>query len=253
MKVLKDVVLGVLFLGLSFSTVAYGEEANSKITLNSDIVVSNLTTVVSTDINKVTTENGDSAEIVANVNNLETLEIRMKIDNAESLEIDKDFNVIKIANSDEKLSFFDVVDEHGNNLNDKVITETVEGNNIIQTLNVSDVQGDVVATAYAKGAFSYSHYFNWSKWITRDKKKSLSISPKSSLTGGTSNPNYNAIRASDSWDRIVEKHGKDGNWSNTSGMKSQYICHYNWAKLKTPWNIEPWRKGNANAGNLCNP
>lgn len=202
--------------------------------------------------------------IEAEVRNKDFIDFKMAIsdvmDNSDKkLEIDNDFNTIEVVDEaknivETEISFFDIEDENGNDLTDRVISQTVDGNNITQRVDVSGIQGTLTATAYASGAYSYSHYFSSSKWITRTDGISLSIQPKSTLTAGTSNPNYGAIRASDSWNRIVEKHSKDSKWKNTSSMKSQYICHYNNAKsFKTPWNLEPRRTGTATLKNLCNP
>ena len=99
---------------------------------------------------------------------------------------------------------------------------------------------------------SYSSYFKSSKWITRGKGKyklSLSIVPKIKACG--------AVGAYASWPFLKKKHSKSKNWSNTAGLKNQYLCHaITVQNLKTPWNIEPKRpyvSFASTCAQACNP
>jgi len=94
-------------------------------------------------------------------------------------------------------------------------------------------------TAYpvAAASESYSSYFKSSKWIYRSNaqyKRALSIEPKIQACG--------AIGGNASWPFLKKKHKGSKYWSNTAGMKNQYLCHAIIPQnLKTPWNIEPKR------------
>lgn len=153
------------------------------------------------------------------------------------------------------ISFLDITDTKGNDLSHLILEKRIEDNKIIQTIDTSNIDGEIYATAYTSiRSMTYSSYFNSSSWITREGKKSLSISPKSILTTTNGSPNAESAKRNDSWNKLFDKHSKDSNWKNTSSMKSQYICHIDFARWwKAPWNIEPWRTGTANFDNKCNP
>lgn len=34
----------------------------------------------------------------------------------------------------------------------------------------------------------------------------------------------------------------DSRWNNEESLKKQFFCHVRYGSLKTPWNIEPWKK-----------
>lgn len=264
-NILSGVFLTGLFLISTTNVQAY--EVEPDVVKLEDLSIQNSTK--DSEIYTYVKKDGTYAEnpavvIETEVSNEDFIDFKINIsdtlDNSDkTLKIDNDFDTIKVIDKsnntvESEFTFFDIKDEDGNSLNDNVISQTVDGNSIIQRVDVTDIQSTLSATAYKSGAYSYSHYFSSSKWITRTDGVSLSIQPKSTLTAGASNPNYGAIRASDSWNRIIEKHSKNSKWKNTTSMKSQYICHYNYAKsVKTPWNLEPWRTGTANLKNLCNP
>lgn len=80
-------------------------------------------------------------------------------------------------------------------------------------------------------ASNYSTYFSGFSWINRSGQDSLSLTPKRSLSG-TEDSLLSSVKSIDAWDKVVSKHGKDVKWSNYSGLKNQFHCHYNFAKEK---------------------
>lgn len=101
-------------------------------------------------------------------------------------------------------------------------------------------QEDTVDINYLIASFTYEDYFNSSNWIERDGLLSLSIHPKP-LLWESGIFDWTSIR-NDSWEKLLEKHINDSEFSNQNGMKNQYYCHFDFAKgNKIPWNIEPSR------------
>lgn len=88
-----------------------------------------------------------------------------------------------------------------------------------------------------------SKYFNWIKWIKRSGVVSLSISPTTGKGGflGITNSSVYAAAVDESWGIVYRNWSNSSKWKNTKSMQMQYICHTQFAKFKTPWNIEPHR------------
>lgn len=136
----------------------------------------------------------------------------------------------------------------------------VENNDVLSEVSWAlDYTQPVQIQALAKAISDYSHsdYFSSVKWITRDGKVSLSITPKAILTKNLPSGNGGAAHIGNAWNKLLPKHKNDKNWKNTNGMLDQYLCHAQWASgMKTPWNIEPWRPDVSYAATVakaCNP
>lgn len=82
-----------------------------------------------------------------------------------------------------------------------------------------------------------SVYFYDVTWINRKQGVSLQIKPKPVLTGG------NRFKAQDhAWSILRSAYSYDLRWNNEESLKKQFFCHVRYGSLKTPWNIEPWKK-----------
>lgn len=75
--------------------------------------------------------------------------------------------------------------------------------------------------------------FSSGSWITRDGAISLSLNPLSNVRYGT------RADATRGWNSVFAKFRKHPNWKNTSSMEGQYYCHWERAKPKPQWNLEP--------------
>ncbi|WP_218033635.1 DUF2599 domain-containing protein [Paenibacillus lautus] len=88
----------------------------------------------------------------------------------------------------------------------------------------------------------YSTYFSSFQWINRGGPYplSLSLTHTNYIYEARTTPEEEA-RMFDSWDKLYAVHSSSTNWSNTQGMKDQYMCHVQFAESKNPWNLEPAR------------
>ncbi|OFL49592.1 MULTISPECIES: DUF2599 domain-containing protein [unclassified Nosocomiicoccus] len=90
---------------------------------------------------------------------------------------------------------------------------------------------------------NFSNYYSSGSWITRSGKISLSLYPKNIAYAKPSNAIVRAHYVKYRWDTVYNKYKNNSRWKNTASMKAQLNCHADYAKgLKTPWNLEPWRK-----------
>lgn len=152
----------------------------------------------------------------------------------------KSLVIVSVKATENKTDLIDAEVKNGNTL-----VLNVQADTLTQPTNV-----EVVAAATY-----YSTYFSSFAWITRDGVKSLSLTP-TSYTLNAPDPGEAAVRMIDSWNKLYAVHSSSSNWYNTGGMKDQYECHYNFAKAKTPWNLEPSRPDvsyTATVAALCNP
>lgn len=94
------------------------------------------------------------------------------------------------------------------------------------------------------GSGSYYKYFSSSSWIKRGGKWCLSIKPTNHLRYTLSK----SIAVS-AWHALVDVHSRDYQWKNTKSMEAQFYCHCVGGKIKSSWNLEPWR---TKVGPLCN-
>lgn len=104
---------------------------------------------------------------------------------------------------------------------------------------------------------SYSSYFEMGAWILRDSDypRSLSLYHKPYLFEGSTNDRI--FKLGDSWNKVVDRHNLSPYWSNETGLRDQYYCHFNTiAAAKNPWNIEPARPNVGYTATVlagCNP
>ena len=75
--------------------------------------------------------------------------------------------------------------------------------------------------------------FSSGSWIVRDGTVSLSLTPLSVVRYGT------RADATRGWNSLYTKFRNHANWQNTSSMEGQYYCHWERAKVKPQWNLEP--------------
>lgn len=65
----------------------------------------------------------------------------------------------------------------------------------------------------------------------------------------------NAV-ARDSWNKVYNKYKNSKHWEKTTGMKNQYMCHFNFVRGKSVFNLEPKRPVKnylMTVANGCNP
>ncbi|SER70282.1 DUF2599 domain-containing protein [Psychrobacillus sp. OK032] len=89
-------------------------------------------------------------------------------------------------------------------------------------------------------ASTFSTYFSEMKWIDRGGIKSLSLAQKPYLTNA-SDDGLERVKKLDAWDKVASIHRSNNQWSNTNGMRNQFDCHFDFAKKKDSWNLEPHR------------
>ncbi|MSF58410.1 DUF2599 domain-containing protein [Turicibacter sanguinis] len=79
-------------------------------------------------------------------------------------------------------------------------------------------------------------YFESIKWITRDGVVSLSLDPTALVR---TNSYYMAL----AWNDVEAGYAHHFNWNNKNNqtMYWQFLCHFDFAKDKEQWNIEPHR------------
>lgn len=119
------------------------------------------------------------------------------------------------------------------------VTSYIKDNNILEltvdaTKLLKPLQIQVEITAS-----SFSTYFS-SEWIYRAGKDTLSLTHKPYLTD-SDNMAITSVKIDDAWEKVLATHGSNEKWSNTEGMKNQFDCHFNFAKNKSSWNLEPLR------------
>ena len=81
----------------------------------------------------------------------------------------------------------------------------------------------------------FPNLFASGNWITREAGISLSLNPLSVVRYGYQSD------AARGWNSVYSKYRKDYRWNNTSSMEGQYYCHWRNAKVKTYWNLEPYK------------
>lgn len=142
--------------------------------------------------------------------------------------------------------------ENEENLN---ITEVNVNNGDTLQFTVESLASEPTDLIMTMAATTYGSYFSKGEWITRDGDVSLSLTHKEYILSGTANDKI--IKLVDSWNKVVDRHSVNSNWSNASGLHDQYSCHYNTiGRNKNPWNIEPSRPDKSYAATVyegCNP
>lgn len=94
-----------------------------------------------------------------------------------------------------------------------------------------------ITTMMTPRFYPLGDYFDYVAWINRDNVISLQLKPNN--TTRTNNTAKN-----NAWRTLASTtHGVGGHsyWKNTQVMEWQFECHYNFAKNKDFWNLEPHR------------
>jgi len=95
--------------------------------------------------------------------------------------------------------------------------------------------------------------FDFVGWITRGGVVSISLDPVQAVRSN------NRARANTAWDALrnpLAGISTDSRWRNESALRAQYFCHWEIARNKSRWNLEPHRTATSaivNAAFLCNP
>lgn len=123
-------------------------------------------------------------------------------------------------------------------IDDVKVRTILEGNKIIQTYKSKNLQrmstDEISASGVAEGGItvtatsqnSFSTYFTKAEWITRSGMVSLSLYRKGILD--------TVAKRNAAWSTVVYNFSGSNNWSNTNGMKDQFMCHTYFAKSKNP-------------------
>lgn len=134
------------------------------------------------------------------------------------------------------------------------LTTVITKDNIFRLETSSKLNEDIELQIKFKST-NFNTYFSDSEWIRRGNIESLSLVHKFDLKN-TYDIGLESITRIDIWDKILVKHSKDIKWSNTEGLKNQLQCHFDFAKDKSEWNIEPFRQNVGYISTLlasCNP
>ncbi|BBX23502.1 hypothetical protein MTER_29130 [Mycolicibacter terrae] len=102
---------------------------------------------------------------------------------------------------------------------------------------------------------SASPYVEHTQWVTYEDGTSLRVYPTD--TGRTEAGEPGTLRQGEqAWSEVVKRNPD----ANTSGMREQFLCHWQFAEFiqpgKTSWNLEPWRPVVSTLSllaNGCNP
>lgn len=124
----------------------------------------------------------------------------------------------------------------------------ISGNKVIQI--VEHKNSDVAYPIVAEPKNKFSDWFKSAKWKSRTSGVYLCVVPTAW------NRQSGIAYASTSWSYLKKKMSGTKKWRNEGGLKDQYYCHTQLAKLKSSWNLEPWRPNVSLAKTLasgCNP
>ncbi|ANZ96785.1 hypothetical protein BFC20_03070 [Brochothrix thermosphacta] len=197
-----------------------------------------------------------------------TFEVKYDADNISHLELSKDGegktdgSILIYDKAGETLAALDIPwakDANGKDV--ETYYQINENNTVKQVIKVTD---EVVYPVIADPT-TFTTYFSSGKWIVRGKGKynrSLSLVPKAKLRASGafsfSLPFVvlsNAV-AKDSWNKVYNKYKNSKHWEKTTGMKNQYMCHFNFVWGRSAFNLEPKRPVKnylMTVANGCNP
>lgn len=98
--------------------------------------------------------------------------------------------------------------------------------------------------------YNMNDYYDYYGKITRDGMLSFSIDPKNTVRTSKS-------KASTAYSAFYAKYRNDADFKKgPTSTENQYWCHFNYAKYKDRWNLEPVRPVVSNTqmiAKLCNP
>lgn len=175
-----------------------------------------------------------------------TIEIPIDFQNEENLilyqdKLSKTYNAGNIHNKNhESIGIFSV-QAVNNQRKEKanIISKIKDGNTLIVNVDKKYLLEPLTIIVEIT-ASTFSTYFTEMKWIERGTIKSLSLTQKPYLTKA-SDVGVERVKKIDAWDKVLSIHSSNTKWSNTNGMKNQFDCHYDFAKNKNAWNLEPHR------------
>ncbi|MGQ4548847.1 DUF2599 domain-containing protein [Dermabacteraceae bacterium P13077] len=107
--------------------------------------------------------------------------------------------------------------------------------------------------SWATPNLRFTQAFVYGKWINRRGVVSLSLMPRRSGIG-----NEGKIRT---WNLVYNRFHRNSNWTGkgkrkaskvNESMKKQYLCHFKYGMLKTPWNLEPHKRAEDVSFITCN-
>lgn len=148
----------------------------------------------------------------------------------------------------------------------EIIVEVLVNNNgeeFIENIEFDDgtVVGDYdyeirYVTKLTRDPIYITYFFDSVAWVTRENGITLSLDP-------TEEVRTDSDMRTSAWNVLkdpVYGFGKERYWPTDSNkletFKWQYDCHFNFAKTKATWNIEPWRTASnylVVVANGCNP
>ncbi len=109
----------------------------------------------------------------------------------------------------------------------------------------------------AVAAYGIGHYF--SEHYPRHYTKGVRLTLRpigENLTSVTTPPGYHSHRQA-AWGAIVDYYSDCSWWQNEDGVRSQYMCHFNYCIGSNPscetWDFEFWCNEEAGFKNDCNP
>lgn len=104
--------------------------------------------------------------------------------------------------------------------------------------------------AKAEAAPTCEQYVDGGRWVYRFNEWTLEVTP--SLCGRNIGPEETAYM----FYEIAKKFSGSPYWVNTRGMINQLTCHFQIARNKETWNLDPWRPyvgHNNTVAAECNP
>lgn len=146
-------------------------------------------------------------------------------------------------------------DSNGNNVNTHY---KISGNELIQ---IVEHKNQNLSYPIIADPMVFSDYFSSGSWINRDGLISLSLVPNLYLRGimaSAYSGGYivsNSIKQA-SWATVAHCFQNSSYWSNTTGLRDQFYCHFNFAFFKSQFNLEPSRPNvgyDATVRSSCNP
>ncbi|MEK4523060.1 DUF2599 domain-containing protein [Psychrobacillus sp. FSL W7-1457] len=188
-----------------------------------------------------------------------SLELPFKFSNKEYITLYKDpsgkkFNAGHISNNkNESLGLFFISTEK---IQNKLqLTTNVRDKNILELKIETKKLLEPVTITIEITSPDIDTYFDNNDWIKRGNLHSVSMKPSTYLLA-SANYEISTLKRLDAWNKLVEIHKTNEKWSNIEGLQNQFDCHFNFAKTKGEWNLEPARK---NVGyfstvmSSCNP